>query len=281
MLAAMLVECSHCGAPLDVRDDARIVKCAYCDHANRVRTMHTLAPKPPPDWAPPKQWTPPPHKHVPSTRPLVYHQPRARGRGWIVGLSVVTGLITLAVPILTDVLPSLITSGQLDRLGRAVGLRAWDGTSPFSCGGNDSVVIENVTAVLPDDTAITIEANCDVRIVSSDITARRGIHADGNRRVVIEKTRIQSTGAAIWADGNKRIELIDSEVTTGDIAVRAGGNVEVVISGGRVSGAPPLSLSANADVERHGAELIDTSAKDERPAPDRPAKPRRRRKSEP
>jgi LSD1 subclass zinc finger protein len=276
----MLVECSHCGAPLDVRDDARIVKCAYCDHSNRVRSMHTLAPKPPPDWVPPKQWTPPPHKHVPSTQPLAYHKPRAGGRGWLVGLGLITGLVGLAVPILTSVLPALIASGQFDRLGRAVGLRAWDGSEPFSCGGNDSVVIENVTAVLPDDTALTIEANCDVRIVSSNITARRGIHADGNRRVVIEKSRIQSTSTAIWADGNKRIELIDSEVMTGDIAVRAGGNVEIVISGGRVSGAPPLSLSANADVERHSAELIDTSSKAERRAPDRPAKPRRRRGNE-
>jgi len=287
MLAAMLVECSHCGAPLDVRDDARLVKCAYCDHANRVRTMHTLAPKPPPDWVPPKQWTPPPHKHVPSAQPLVYHQVKSRGRSWIVGLAVIGSLIGIAVPILTSVLPALIASGQLDQLGRAVGLPAWDGTRPFSCGGNDSVVIENVTAVLPEDTAITIEANCDVRILNSTITARRGIRADGNRRVVIEKSRIQSTSTAIWADGNKRIELIDSEVTTGDIAIRAGGNVEVVLTGGHVSGAPPLSLSANAGVERHGAELIDTAPKAEKvekPAPPakpaRPEKPRRRRKSE-
>jgi LSD1 subclass zinc finger protein len=299
MLAAMLVECSHCGAPLDVREDARIVKCAYCDHANRVRTMHTLAPKPPPDWEPPKQWTPPPHKHVSSAQPFVYHQHRRRGRSWIAGLAVLGSLIGIAVPILTSVLPSLIATGQLDQLGRAVGLAAWDGTRPFSCGGNDSVVIEDVTAVLPEDTAITIEANCEVRIVNSTITARRGIRADGNRRVVIEKSRIQSTSTAIWADGNKRIELIDSEVTTGDIAIRAGGNVEVVISGGRVSGAPPFSLSANAGIERHDAELIDASRKAgkarkaeqpgearkaEQPGepekPARPEKPRRRRKSE-
>jgi LSD1 subclass zinc finger protein len=275
----MLVECSHCGAPLDVRDDARIVKCAYCDHANRVRTMHTLAPKPPPDWVPPKQWTPPPHKHAASSQPLVYHQPRSSGRSWIAGLGVLTALVGLAVPILTSVLPALIASGQLDGLGRAVGMRAWDGSKPFSCGSNDSVVIENVTAVLPDDTAITIEANCDVRIVGSNITARRGIRADGNRRVIIEKSRIQSTSVAIWADGNKRIELIDSEVTTGDIAIRAGGNVEVVMTGGRVSGAPALSLSANADAERHDTEIIDAPSSAEKRGADRRAK-RRQRKSE-
>jgi hypothetical protein len=266
----MLAECSHCGAPLDVRDDARVVKCAYCDRANQVRSMHTLAQKPPPDWAPPRQWTPPPDKRVSSPRPLVYHAPRARARSWLVGLSMLAVVISAVAPLLIDVIPSLIAGGQLGEFGRAVGLPAWDGSEPFTCGGNDSVVIENVTAVLPDDTAMTIEANCDVRIVGSRITARRGIRADGNRRVVIEKTRIESTGTAIWADGNKRIELIDSEVVTGDIAVRAGGNVEVVLSGGRVSGAPPLSLSANADVERHDAELIDASRK-----PDRPARRRR------
>jgi LSD1 subclass zinc finger protein len=286
MLAAMLLECSHCGAPLDVRDGARIVKCAYCDHANQVRSMTTLAPQPPPGWKPPPQWTPPPHKPVPSHRPLAYHQHRSR-RGLFAGLiALFSGLVTVAAVVIPT-LPVLRATGQLDHIRNAVGLPAWDGSKPFHCGANDTVVIENVTAVLPDDTAITVEANCDLRITGSTITARRGVRADGNRRVVIEKSRIETTSTAIWADGNKRIELIDTEVTAQELAIRAGGNVEIIASGGRVSGAPPLALTANAEIENQNTELVDLSRKPEpaaRPEPAaqtdaQPDKPRRSRRS--
>jgi hypothetical protein len=118
------------------------------------------------------------------------------------------------------------------------------------------VVIENVTAVLPEDTAITVEDNCEVRIVGSSITARRGIRASGNGRVAVENSRIDASSTAIWADGNKRIELLDSEVTAQEIGIHASGNVKVSLTGGRVSGNPALSMK-KAKLDNHGAELVD------------------------
>jgi DNA-directed RNA polymerase subunit RPC12/RpoP len=266
---AMLVECSHCGAPLDVRDSTRLVKCAYCDHANRVRSMHTIAAETPQGWKPLPQWTPPPSKRVSAQQPLVYHETRRPRRSFMAGLSVFLTLIGVAVPVVFGVLPALQATGHLSRIGNAVGIPTWDGTSPFACGGNDTVVIEGVTAVLPQDTALTVEVNCDLRIVGSTITARRGIRADGNGRVVIEKSRIETTSTAIWAEGNKRIELIDSEITAQETAIRADGNVEVSLSGGRVSGAPAVSLRANAELDNQHAEIVDLAS----PAPaKRPAR---------
>jgi hypothetical protein len=285
---AMLVECSHCGAPLDVRDSTRLVKCTYCDYANRVRSMHTIAAEAPPGWKPPQQWTPPPSKRVSAQQPLVYHETRRPRRSFMAGVAVLLTVIGVAAPVVFSVLPALQATGHLSRIGRAVGIRAWDGASPFVCGANDTVVIEGVTAVLPEDTAITVEVNCDLRIVGSTITARRGIRADGNRRVVIEKSRIETTSTAIWADGNKRIELIDSEVTAQETAIRAAGNVEVSVNGGRVSGAPAVSLSANAELDNQHAEIVDlappaATRPGRRDKPDEPGRRSRpsRRKAEP
>lgn len=258
----MLVECSHCGAPLDVRDGVRFVKCAYCDHTSRLRSMHTIAAEAPPGWKPPQQWTPPPNRPAPVQKVLVYHETRAPRRSLLAGVGALLTVIGVLVPLAFSVWPALEATGVVSEVGRAVGIPAWNGAGPFRCEANETVVIENVTAVLPEDTAITVEGNCDLRLVGSTITARRGIRADGNRRVIIEKSRIETTSTAVWADGNKRIELIDSEVTaTEEAAIRVDGNVELVLSGGRVSGAPPLSVSRRIDVEKHGTELVDLSAK--------------------
>jgi hypothetical protein len=275
----MLVECTRCGAPLDVRDGVRLVKCAYCDYTSRLRTMHTIAAQAPPGWKPPPQWTPPPNKPAPVQQVLVYHEPRRPRRSLLAGVGVLLTVIGALVPLVLSLLPALEATGQLSELGRAVGIPAWDGAGPFRCDGNDTVVIENVTAVLPQDTAITVEGNCDLRLVGSTITARRGIRADGNRRVIIEKSRIETTSTAIWADGNKRIELIDSEVIAQEAAIRADSNVEVILSGGRVSGAPALAVSKRIEVENQGTEIVNLSAKVTPPGPAAPAgteKPERR-----
>ena len=70
----MLVECQQCGAPLDVGNDARLVRCSYCHTTNRVRSMRTLAVQAPPQWQPPPTWTPPAHFGAPAA-PLPYRAP--------------------------------------------------------------------------------------------------------------------------------------------------------------------------------------------------------------
>lgn len=55
----MLVECSQCGAPLDVSASASIVRCSYCGAHNRVRSMRTIAEQAPQGWVPPPTWVPP------------------------------------------------------------------------------------------------------------------------------------------------------------------------------------------------------------------------------
>ncbi|MBI4952255.1 MAG: PQQ-binding-like beta-propeller repeat protein [Myxococcales bacterium] len=51
------IKCSHCGAPLDVPEDARSTRCAYCGTQVRIEPR---APAPPPVAAPPAAPTPSP-----------------------------------------------------------------------------------------------------------------------------------------------------------------------------------------------------------------------------
>ncbi|MGK3994172.1 hypothetical protein [Sorangium sp. So ce1024] len=70
----MLLECLHCGAPLDVRAGERTTRCRYCGTTSPTRSLRTVSPETPPNWRPPKVWTPPPHVPADPRVPLTYHR---------------------------------------------------------------------------------------------------------------------------------------------------------------------------------------------------------------
>lgn len=69
----MLIECSRCGAPLDVPQNAKIVRCNYCKSSHNVQQTRTIAAHTPQGWQPPQTWMPPQQAPHPS-RPLNYHK---------------------------------------------------------------------------------------------------------------------------------------------------------------------------------------------------------------
>jgi hypothetical protein len=69
----MLIECNHCGAPLDVKTGEGVAKCTYCGTSSQVKALRTVAPVTPEGWKPPAQWTPPPNFAADSAKVLVYH----------------------------------------------------------------------------------------------------------------------------------------------------------------------------------------------------------------
>ncbi|MDI1449349.1 hypothetical protein [Polyangium sp. 6x1] len=75
----MILECRHCGAPLDVKPDVALTKCRYCGTTSERHLLRTVSAETPRDFRPPKQWVPPPHLPAPSNLPLTYHPapPRA------------------------------------------------------------------------------------------------------------------------------------------------------------------------------------------------------------
>src|SRR5687767_2344174 len=68
----MIVECGHCGAPLDVREGQRYTRCVYCKKTSEQRALRTIQPQTPPHWRPPAVWTPPLHVPADSAVPLRY-----------------------------------------------------------------------------------------------------------------------------------------------------------------------------------------------------------------
>jgi DNA-directed RNA polymerase subunit RPC12/RpoP len=78
----MLVECSNCGAPLDVKEGQAYTTCAYCRHKSLTRHLQTVATATPAGWQPPPEWRPPQYVSANSGATLRYHsQPSRSGIG--------------------------------------------------------------------------------------------------------------------------------------------------------------------------------------------------------
>lgn len=68
----MILECGHCGAPLDVKENARLTKCRYCGVTSERQRLRTIAAATPRDFHPPKVWVPPASAEADSNVPLEY-----------------------------------------------------------------------------------------------------------------------------------------------------------------------------------------------------------------
>lgn len=90
----MILECSHCGAPLDVKEGATLVRCHYCrvtTERTRMRTLHTHKPV---DFRPPPKWTPPAHVAANSELTLAYQREGSGGAGCLV-TAIVAGVLAV------------------------------------------------------------------------------------------------------------------------------------------------------------------------------------------
>jgi DNA-directed RNA polymerase subunit RPC12/RpoP len=88
----MLVECSNCGAPLDVNEERAYTTCAYCRHKSLTRHLHTVANQTPAGWQPPAEWRPPQYLGANSETTLRYRSTQSNSAVWVlVGLLVVSG----------------------------------------------------------------------------------------------------------------------------------------------------------------------------------------------
>lgn len=90
---------------------------------------------------------------------------------------------------------------------------AWDGKSEYSCGGNDIVVLEGVTANLTSGSAVSVAGNCHVTLKNCHITAPVAIDASGNGQVTIEGGEVKGTDSAIKAAGLSKIDVSGAKVT--------------------------------------------------------------------
>jgi hypothetical protein len=104
----MIVECSHCGAPLDVKQGEKLNKCRYCGSTNQVNRQRTIAFETPQGWRPPPKWTPPAHFAAGSAQVLTY-KAAASGVAMVVGISAVGVLVVVGI-IVASVVSSVTTA---------------------------------------------------------------------------------------------------------------------------------------------------------------------------
>ena len=277
----MLLDCEHCGAPLDVKGGAWVVTCAYCQRTQRVKGKTQAVPTPQ-DWRAPVQWTPPPAARVHGV--VLHFDPMAAARHTSrrLAFGILIPILLFTAIGLAPVLVPLIRQN--------VALFKWDGKETFVCDGNGQKTIDGVKVKSSARPAISVRGNCQLTITSSrirgdelfeigengrvtvkdsELTMQRTLSVDGNFgiKLVNSKLRIESedkTLVALEANGNASVVLEETELTiqAGKDAVlvlaAGGGNGQVEIEKGKVSitGASRLVLArGHRPLQWHGGSL--------------------------
>lgn len=99
----VLLQCAHCGAPLDVREGSAIVKCGYCGFKTQRTRLVMLAHQTPPGFAPPQVWRPPPHVAAASNVELKYAPRAATSVGCVAAGVVALALIGPAIGVFATI----------------------------------------------------------------------------------------------------------------------------------------------------------------------------------
>lgn len=115
----------------------------------------------------------------------------------------------------------------------------WDGKSPFTCGGNDSITINGVKANLS-STAISAGGNCSLTLASCDITAPIAIDAVGNATVTVTGGSLNGATNSVKASGNAKVNMTGTTVTGKTLATGIA----------KITGPPRLSRSRSIRARR-------------------------------
>jgi LSD1 subclass zinc finger protein len=209
----MLVECSHCGAPLDVSAGKRFVKCAYCSRKNEMAQTRTIQQVTPPKWQPPQVWTPPPQMHAQQAQ-LKYHKRQSPLLGTVLSV-ILFGGIGAAV--------FLVSTGRFDTV-------AWDEKSTLECRPNGTLRINDVDVKIADDPVIRLGPNCKLYVTGSKLRGRVGIEGSVNNTIEIVDSTIEGEDIGIQVDVNAKVRIKKkSKVKGGDMAIELGNNGDLVV----------------------------------------------------
>ncbi len=126
---------------------------------------------------------------------------------------VITGLVVLAiVGGVLFYLKRTVKAAIEQPSASAAAAKSWDGKTPLTCGGNDVITIDGVTAKL-DATAINAGGNCKLTLVNVVLTAPNGIEALGNSIVTVQGGSITATALAVHAVGNAQVHMTGTKVS--------------------------------------------------------------------
>jgi hypothetical protein len=115
----MIIECGHCGAPLDVKTNDRTTKCNYCNTPNQVKAQRTIAFETPVGWQPPPQWQPPQQFAAHAHQVLTYHKTKS-AVGLVVTIVVVSVLVTVGGIVASVVSTVATTASEISKVNQQV-----------------------------------------------------------------------------------------------------------------------------------------------------------------
>ncbi|MBX3251685.1 MAG: hypothetical protein KF901_31195 [Myxococcales bacterium] len=258
----MLVECSKCGAPLDVKQGERLARCNYCDATTRVGQTRTIAVVTPAQWAPPQVWTPPPQSGLPG-QALAYHQTRKVVRG-VMTMVIVFTVLSVVLPILIFVGVSVSVCSSV---GSSVGSRPataaptptrWDGASPLVCGANQHLVLEDVetpSAATPGVLVQVTGYNCKLTFRRVKLRGATLVRGGGNLELTFESSSFQGNVFA-ELENNNQVRIERSVISVERLVTRANSTQLAIRGPTQIRASRVITeLDANARVDVEGADV--------------------------
>lgn len=215
----MILECSHCGAPLDVGGSSPFTRCNYCGRTSRTRNLKTQQAVTPQGWAPPPQWLPPPQFTIHVVQPLHYRK-TSSAVGCIIVASVLIPII-LAIAgagfafFMAAQRPSPSPSHARDSTPAEPEAEAWDGTSTLRCDTGDKIKVRGVEMKAPLAEVIVADGQCVVEIEDSQLKGTTIVRADGSAKVIIRRGSIEAGGTVAKTSFGAKVEIEDTEIALG------------------------------------------------------------------
>ncbi|MCC7536838.1 MAG: hypothetical protein IT379_11520 [Deltaproteobacteria bacterium] len=128
----------------------------------------------------------------------------------IIGI-VLVGALGLGIYIWLEIKKT--SSGSTSTDSSEATAATWDGTAPYSCGGNENVRIENVTATFAAGTAISAGGSCQLTLVNVNVTAPTALSAGANARVTVTGGSLTGTEHSVSALGASQVTMSGTRVT--------------------------------------------------------------------
>jgi hypothetical protein len=248
----MLLECENCGAPLDVSERQTIAKCNYCRVKNRVGHARTLAPVTPPGWTPPAAWI-----HASAAGAPMPYRKRSVWDGRFAAM--IVGIMMVFATPLPFMLPRLLgdwerkQASDSNRSKAQERPRAWDGRSTITCL-EPVTTIRHATVDFGDHAIARIDG-CDLRIVSSKLSGRRGILcAASSGSLTIVDSEIVADDDAIA--GFASVALEETRVVSRRTGVKMPRRGSFEIEGGSISAQGPAIAGELGSFSCEDAQVV-------------------------
>jgi hypothetical protein len=108
----------------------------------------------------------------------------------------------------------------------ATSTNAWDGLSPFMCGGSQSFTLKDMNVELKTGPAIRAGGNCQLTLQNCTIKAPVALAGGGNAKITVQGGRIEGTEKALDIGGSISISVTGGAVVVGPFHIAGSARVD-------------------------------------------------------